>query len=48
VRVIAGSAERGPGSAQKYIVGYDGARMVMTVLSDLAFTEEGSGAAEGR
>jgi hypothetical protein len=32
-RVIAGSAERGPGSAQKYIVGYDGARMVMTVLS---------------
>ena len=32
-RVIAGSAQRGPGSAQKYVVAYDGARMVMTVLS---------------
>lgn len=32
-RVIAGSAERGPGSAEKYVVAYDGARMVMTVLS---------------
>jgi len=32
-RVIAASAERGPGSAQKYVVAYDGARMVMTVLS---------------
>jgi hypothetical protein len=32
-KVIAGSAERGPGSAQKYVVGYDGARIVMTVLS---------------
>jgi hypothetical protein len=31
--VIAGSAERGPGSAAKYVVAYDGARMVMTVLS---------------
>jgi hypothetical protein len=32
-RVIAASAERGPGSAAKYAVAYDGARMVMTVLS---------------
>ncbi|MGB3484338.1 MAG: hypothetical protein WBB07_19245 [Mycobacterium sp.] len=31
--VIAGSAERGPGSAVQYSAGYDGARMVMTVLS---------------
>lgn len=31
--VIAGSAERGPGSAVKYVVGYDGARIVMTLLS---------------
>lgn len=31
--VIAGSAERGPGSALKYAVGYDGARIVMTLLS---------------
>jgi hypothetical protein len=31
--VIAESAERGPGSAAKYSVGYDGARIVMTVLS---------------
>lgn len=31
--VIRQSAERGPGSAAKYAVGYDGARMVMTVLS---------------
>ncbi|CAN5557384.1 hypothetical protein BH09ACT8_BH09ACT8_47310 [soil metagenome] len=31
--VIAGSAERGPGSAAKYSVAYDGARMLMTVLS---------------
>ncbi|MGI9124528.1 MAG: hypothetical protein ACR2JM_07225 [Mycobacterium sp.] len=31
--VIKGSAERGPGSAAKYAVGYDGARMVMTLLS---------------
>jgi len=31
--VIAQSAERGPGSAAKYSVGYDGARIVMTVLS---------------
>jgi hypothetical protein len=31
--VIAESAERGPGSAAKYAVAYDGARMVMTVLS---------------
>jgi hypothetical protein len=31
--VIAASAERGPGSAAKYAVAYDGARMVMTVLS---------------
>lgn len=32
-RVIADSAERGPGSALKYVVAYDGSRMVMTVLS---------------
>ena len=31
--VIAASAERGPGSAEKYSVAYDGARIVMTVLS---------------
>jgi hypothetical protein len=32
-RVIASSAERGPGSAAKYSVSYDGARIVMTVLT---------------
>lgn len=32
-RVIADSAERGPGSAAEYVVGYDGARTVMTVLT---------------
>jgi hypothetical protein len=32
-RLIAANADRGPGSAQKYVVGYDGARMLMTVLS---------------
>lgn len=31
--VIAQSAERGPGSAVKYAATYDGARMVMTVVS---------------
>lgn len=31
--VIAASAERGPGSAAKYSVAYDGARVLMTVLS---------------
>lgn len=31
--VIAKSAERGPGSAVKYAVAYDGARIVMTLLS---------------
>jgi hypothetical protein len=31
--VIAGSAERGPGSAAKYSVAFDGARMLFTVLS---------------
>lgn len=31
--VIAGSAERGPGSAAKYAVSYNGARIVMTLLS---------------
>ncbi len=31
--VIAKTAERGPGSAAKYAVAYDGARIVMTVLS---------------
>jgi hypothetical protein len=32
-RVIAASAERGAGSAVKYVVAYDGARIVMTVVS---------------
>ncbi|GAS87946.1 hypothetical protein [Mycolicibacterium brisbanense] len=32
-RVIARSAERGPGSAGKYVLSYDGARMVITVLT---------------
>lgn len=32
-QVIAKTAERGPGSAAKYGVAYDGARIVMTVLS---------------
>jgi hypothetical protein len=32
-RVIADSAERGPGSAAEYLVAYDGARVVMTVLT---------------
>ena len=32
-RVIAASAERGAGSAAKYSVAYDGARIVMTVLT---------------
>lgn len=31
--VIAASAERGPGSAVKYVVGYDGARIMVTLLS---------------
>lgn len=32
-KVIADSAERGPGSAAEYLVSYDGARIVMTVLT---------------
>jgi hypothetical protein len=32
-RAIADSAERGPGSAAEYVVAYDGARVVMTVLT---------------
>src|SRR5262245_31796190 len=32
-RAIADSAERGPGSAAQYVVAYDGARIVMTVLT---------------
>jgi hypothetical protein len=32
-RDIADTAERGPGSAAEYVVGYDGARIVMTVLA---------------
>jgi hypothetical protein len=32
-RAIADSAERGAGSAAEYVVGYDGARIVMTVLT---------------
>lgn len=45
-RDIADTAERGPGSAAEYVVGYDGARIVMTVstwpldLSRLAATAE--------
>jgi len=31
--VISGSAERGPGSALKYALAYDGARIVITLLS---------------
>lgn len=31
--VIAGSGERGPGSAAEYVVAWDGARIVMTVLT---------------
>lgn len=41
-KVISASAERGAGSAAKYTVGYDGARMLFTVLSwplDLAALE---------
>jgi hypothetical protein len=32
-RAIGDSAERGPGSAAEYVVAYDGARMVITVLT---------------
>src|ERR1700682_6004860 len=32
-RAIADKAERGPGSAAEYVVAYDGARIVMTVLT---------------
>lgn len=32
-RAIADSAERGPGSAAEYVVAYDGARIVVTVLT---------------
>jgi hypothetical protein len=32
-RDIADTGERGPGSAAEYVVGYDGARIVMTVLT---------------
>ncbi|UXA19878.1 hypothetical protein [Mycobacterium sp. SMC-4] len=32
-RDIAATAERGPGSAEEYVVAYDGVRMVITVLS---------------
>jgi len=32
-RVIADSAERGPGSAAEYLVAFDGVRMVITVLT---------------
>jgi hypothetical protein len=32
-RAIAETAERGPGSAAEYVVAYDGARIVMTVLT---------------
>ena len=45
-QAIADSAERGTGSAAEYVVGYDGARIVMTVLTwpldlgELAVTAE--------
>jgi hypothetical protein len=39
-RVIAASAERGPGSAAKYSVAYDGARIVMTVLTSTLDLDE--------
>lgn len=42
-KVITATAERGPGSAAKYAVGYDGARMLVTVLTwslDMAGLEE--------
>ncbi|MGX9790914.1 hypothetical protein [Mycobacterium sp. MMS18-G62] len=32
-RAIADTAERGPGSAAEYVVAYDGARIVMTVMT---------------
>ena len=38
--VIAQSAERGPGSAVKYAAGYDGARIMMTVLSSTLDIEQ--------
>lgn len=39
-RVIAASAERGPGSAAKFSVAYDGARIVMTVLTSTLDLDE--------
>lgn len=45
-RDIAGSAERGPGSAARYIVGYDGARIVMTVLTSNLDLEQLAATAE--
>lgn len=45
-RVIAASAERGPGSALEYVVAFDGARMVMTVLSWQLDLEELAAVAE--
>jgi hypothetical protein len=45
-RVIAASAERGPGSAAKYSVAYDGARIVMTVLTSSLDLEQLAATAE--
>ena len=45
-RVIAASAERGPGSAAKFSVTYDGARIVMTVLTSTLDLDELAATAE--
>lgn len=45
-RVIAASAERGPGSAAKFSVAYDGARIVMTVLTSTLDLDELAGTAQ--
>lgn len=39
-RVISATAERGPGSAAKYSVAYDGARTVLTVLTSTLDLEQ--------
>jgi hypothetical protein len=45
-RVIAATAERGPGSAAKFSVAYDGARIVMTVLTSNLDLEQLAATAE--
>jgi hypothetical protein len=45
-RVIADSADRGPGSAAEYVVAYDGARMVFTVLTSPLKLEQLAATAE--